>query len=312
MLSKKAFSLIELSIVVLIIGILIAGITQGSRVYNQAKLKTARTLTQSSPVASFKHLSGWWESTTLESFLTEYDDGDNISSWLDINPQNSSPYNTIVPGSNSPQYVESGINGLPSVDFNGNSALAVSDFNILGQTKSFTIFVVFKPDNIANRTSILSNGVDTSGQFMQVNFSFSIADTDGRLGIHNGSGFSLKSSTPQVVQDEAMIATFVNKYEGSFPLTSTFYKNGSSYTIGASNNATGEVLAQGGSYSTTTPLFIAGYNDGTWDGVAGSVTPGGMLNGQIGEIIIINKALNNSDREDVEKYLSQKWNISLN
>jgi len=40
-----AFSLIELSIVVLIVGILIAGVTQGSRLIRESKVKTARTLT---------------------------------------------------------------------------------------------------------------------------------------------------------------------------------------------------------------------------------------------------------------------------
>ena len=34
-----AFSLIELSIVILIIGILIAGVTQGSRLVREAKIK---------------------------------------------------------------------------------------------------------------------------------------------------------------------------------------------------------------------------------------------------------------------------------
>ena len=40
----KAFSLIELSIVILIIGILVTGIVQSSRLVNQMKLQTARNL----------------------------------------------------------------------------------------------------------------------------------------------------------------------------------------------------------------------------------------------------------------------------
>lgn len=47
-----AFSLIELSIVVLVIGILIAGFIQGSKLVSKAALNSARTLTESSPVAS--------------------------------------------------------------------------------------------------------------------------------------------------------------------------------------------------------------------------------------------------------------------
>jgi prepilin-type N-terminal cleavage/methylation domain-containing protein len=47
-----AFSLIELSIVILVIGLLIAGAIQGSKMISKAALSSARTLTESSPVAS--------------------------------------------------------------------------------------------------------------------------------------------------------------------------------------------------------------------------------------------------------------------
>ena len=63
---KKAFSPIELSIVILIIGILIAGVTQSSRLIRQAKLKTAQTLTSGA---------------------------DGVTTWYDINPQSSSKNN---------------------------------------------------------------------------------------------------------------------------------------------------------------------------------------------------------------------------
>ncbi|MFM2200490.1 MAG: hypothetical protein RL769_545, partial [Pseudomonadota bacterium] len=39
----QAFSLIELSIVILIIGILVAGVTQSSRLVNQIRLSTAQS-----------------------------------------------------------------------------------------------------------------------------------------------------------------------------------------------------------------------------------------------------------------------------
>ncbi len=60
---KKAFSLIELSVVVLIIGILIAGITQSSRLVRAMKLNTARSLTRSSDVASIRNLTAWFDAT---------------------------------------------------------------------------------------------------------------------------------------------------------------------------------------------------------------------------------------------------------
>ncbi|MBU6338893.1 MAG: prepilin-type N-terminal cleavage/methylation domain-containing protein [Rickettsiales bacterium] len=47
----KAFSLIELSIVILVIGILFAGVMQGRSLIQKSRLKTAQSLTKSSPVS---------------------------------------------------------------------------------------------------------------------------------------------------------------------------------------------------------------------------------------------------------------------
>lgn len=49
---QKAFSLIELSIVILIIGILVAGVTQSSRLVKQIRLASIKSMTLSSPVSS--------------------------------------------------------------------------------------------------------------------------------------------------------------------------------------------------------------------------------------------------------------------
>ena len=65
---NSAFSLIELSIVILIIGILIAGVTQGSKLYIKFKIATAQALTRSSPVNGVKDLAVWYETSLTESF----------------------------------------------------------------------------------------------------------------------------------------------------------------------------------------------------------------------------------------------------
>ena len=63
MTNKKAFSLIELSIVILIIGILVAGVTSSSRLIRAMKLISAKQLTQSSPVLTIPDLLAWFEPT---------------------------------------------------------------------------------------------------------------------------------------------------------------------------------------------------------------------------------------------------------
>ncbi|MFM7682251.1 MAG: prepilin-type N-terminal cleavage/methylation domain-containing protein, partial [Bacteroidota bacterium] len=58
---KLAFSLIELSIVILIIGILVAGVTQSSRLVAQMRLASAQSVTRSADISSIRDMVFWAE-----------------------------------------------------------------------------------------------------------------------------------------------------------------------------------------------------------------------------------------------------------
>jgi len=78
--------LIEISLVILIIGILIAGVLQGIDLYQDMKLVSARSLTTNSRVNRIKDLALWLESTQEISFLkNEAKDGVVVTKWNDIN-----------------------------------------------------------------------------------------------------------------------------------------------------------------------------------------------------------------------------------
>lgn len=66
---KKAFSLIELSVVILIIGILVAGVTSSSRLISRMRIITVQSLTRSSDVNTIRDISFCVE-TSLEQALT--------------------------------------------------------------------------------------------------------------------------------------------------------------------------------------------------------------------------------------------------
>ena len=187
---KKAFSLIELSVVVLIIGILIAGITQSSRLVRAMKLNTARSLTRSSDVASIRNLTAWFDataegvlSTTIPatSGATYADPGhrDNVLVWKDSNPQDTDAdkvilYNTT--SANAPIYLNSAISGLPALYFDGADILTSNNLVTMplsAGSKNYSMFTVFNYDttatcDIAAIFSIGDGGSDTTGGSIKV------------------------------------------------------------------------------------------------------------------------------------------------
>ncbi|GDX36119.1 hypothetical protein LBMAG18_06300 [Alphaproteobacteria bacterium] len=143
----KAFSLIELSIVILIIGILVAGVTTSSRLVNQMRLTSARSLTLSSPVSAISDLSLWYETTSPKSFDSENpSNGEYIAKWYDLNPQRLEKLDLSQTGADSskPIYETNAINGLPALRFNGGQFL--ERVNTLGgnfaRTDQISIFFV--------------------------------------------------------------------------------------------------------------------------------------------------------------------------
>ena len=63
---NKAFSLVEISIVILIIGLLIAGISKAGDMIFDANLKTGRALTKGAVVGRMPSLALWLEVTSTE------------------------------------------------------------------------------------------------------------------------------------------------------------------------------------------------------------------------------------------------------
>ena len=159
--SKKAFSLIELSVVLIIISALIVAITKASDLIYDARLASAKTLTANSPIFDISDLILWLEPTLKNSFgVEETGDNQTISSWYDSSgniPNNkmTAAQNTTA---NKPLYKKQGVNNLPSLYFDGvNDFLSITNNNYVSISGSFTIFTVFKP--MQNGSSNISVGI---------------------------------------------------------------------------------------------------------------------------------------------------------
>jgi len=301
----SAFSLIEISIVIIIIGILVAGVTQGSRLLNQAKLSSAKTLTRSAPVTGIKNLSLWIESTSDESFHSaDLDDATMITTWNDINPQTVTKANLTDSTSNltRPTYRTNIINGLPAVLFDGTDDF-LSTTNFSNISTAATVFAVVRFPSTISATpatrAILSKRT-AAGPTVNIEFGNGTTITgwnysDGTVDAPTAlPGGNLAASTAYV----ASVVYTANSATGCGN-TSTgyaFFHNGAvnASTCGATNGATPTAVSD--------PLFI---------GKQGLTTSPTFFSGHIGEIIIFDRALKKEERQSIEAYLGKKWGIAM-
>ena len=293
--TNKAFSLIELSIVILIIGILVAGVTQSSRLIRAMKLQSARSLTLSSPVPSFKNINLWLESTLTESFDSfEAQDQLQISTWNDINPQSSYKSNATQPNITfRPKYIDQGINGLPSLNFDGSDDWmtmgVVSGFE---SNSKFTVFIVLRPTAVWRFViAKQDNNVDGKGWGITTGANGNL--TFGFNGHQSTNLLELYSTTPRL--NNNIIASF--SYDGKLSNSGlNFYLNGVKDLTATKNGG---------------PLTLSPSPNGTEDLRIGARESNsyGWFQGLIGEIIIIESYLNDSDIAEINKYLQKKWSI---
>ncbi|MBM5782103.1 MAG: prepilin-type N-terminal cleavage/methylation domain-containing protein [Pelagibacterales bacterium] len=299
--SRKAFSLIEISIVILIIGILVAGVTQGSRIVNQSRITSARSLTKSSPVASIRDIALWLDTTSENSFIaSEADDENKVTTWYDINPHVTtktsflSTNSTHSITSEAPTYRNGCINVLPCLYFNGTStglSVSIEGGGNLINTKNMSVFVVFSApqsfgSSAADNKTIISSDTSTT------NYASVYVDYQGNPNYYVNSGYGITSSTTSLSNSVKYVYSVID--DGSSSIY--HYVNGSVANL---SGASGDIMKPTG-------VSTIGFNTNS-DGL----TKSQFYEGGIGEIIIFYKALNTSDRKSVEDYLAKKWGIKI-
>ncbi len=285
---KSAFSLIEISIVILIIGILVAGITQSSRLISSSKVATAQSLTQSSPVTANKGLMLWLEPTMESSFpAAQASDGGSVTTWNDTNTQSIQKLFAVTSTGTVTYKSTSPVNGLPSLLFGGSAemtlsttagSVAATNIQTSGSSNggnNFTFFVVYDDDSTTNAIrGLFHNGVmGTNGWgFANTATASTRAAKIGTTTTNITTGYSKNPTITTVTYDGATV---------------NIYTNG--------GTATSAAVA---SVSPTVSMLIGGDGTNRWTGY-------------ISEIIVFDNALRDSDRKSIEEYLSKKYGIKV-
>jgi len=288
---KKAFSLIEISIVILVIGILIAGISKGIDMVYDMRLATARALTDKAPMFGMENLELWLETTSENSLATgtgtsftnvkNPNDKQPIGRWNDINPTliNSNNKNHAVQGDINfqPFYIQDGINGLPALLFDGSNDFLSYNGNFLINS-DYTIFIV------EARTSSKNDNFFLAGSSSSQHNNLIIGYYGNVITHSNWGGYRI---------DNAILA-----YTKPIPRVHSFSfgkKFGKASYINGGQKLT----------DTNQNISLASYAGSSIGNAYGST----FYKGYIAEIIMYSKDLNDADRKLIEAYLIEKWRI---
>ncbi len=279
---KQAFSLLETSIVILVISLLVFSISEIQDMIDSAKLNNANSLTESSPVAGISDLKMWLESTSENSFqASEASDGSSVSTWYDLNPQSIVKNNATASTTAKPTYtVDAGL-GLPLLRFDGVANFMSFDGTYL-IGKSYTIFVV------ESRRSAKNDNYFIAGS------DISVANANLILGY---------SSDTSIIQDHYSNNLYCDVATYSSPSLKihTFLFDS---TIGRTYTMKGGGANFVASDDQTSPLIsYAGASVGKYSS--------NFYEGDIGEIIVFARALEASEITAIEAYLAKKWRIVI-
>ena len=294
---KKAFSLVEISIVILIIGLLIAGISKASDMIFDANIASGRSLTKGAKVGRMPSLALWLELTLAESIKDSerYKDS-TVTLWRDINPQSTSKF--IFKNAGVPKYNPEGQNNMPAIGkfaaatdlfLPYSSELANATVNSNTSDQIFpsgvaTIFLVLKP--AATVMNLINFCPYTAGETTTA----CAAGSEVSLGLD---------------ADGKLVFKFMSSTTASTTLTSSIaYATNGLIIASAVKDTVGQKLyVNGRDYANAANTYV------TTNAFSGAFRVGGTASTgvEIYEIIVFSSALSALDRQSVEAYLGKKY-----
>ena len=287
--NKNAFTLIELSIVILVISVMVVGVVTGKSLITKSRLANAKSLTRQSVVNDMgDDLIAWYETSLEGSFKPgeTKTDGSAITLWKDSNKNAVNKNDATAVG--SPTLIQNVFyNSIPGVRFTGSQYL---NFNGTKFSKnSYTVFVVEQRSSGKNENYFIAGGDNAVNANLHLGYrnNYSIVQA------HWGNDFDKSDIFPA--------------YSASSPIPRihTFLFNnsiGKQYTLNGKHNYAD--YNQGDDIAKLAPL--TSFNSarvGLYNGV--------YYVGDLAEIIMFKRSLKTEEVEAIESYLGSKYGIPV-
>jgi competence protein ComGC len=277
---KSGFTILELSIIIIVISIIVAGVIKGVSLVRTSKITNARALTTESKINEIDGIIAWYETTLKDSFVaSEMVDGSFVSTWYDISSQENIAQrkNTLSRMfSSGVSFRQDAIASLPSLEFSGNANFSLDNL-ASGNQKYYSIFTVLMPK------SQLLSGVD-----MRFIDSY-IGQDVNKIGISNIGVEIVSANTSSVAAS----------FEPLKPYLIGVYLSDISAKVFVNNVD---------AISTFSGLSVNGFKGLTIG--SNSMSQEGFV-GYISEIIIFNRILNEKERIILMSYLAKKYKIRV-
>ena len=293
---KKAFSIIELGVVILVITIILSLIRLTENYFAQNKIDNANKYTQDSVVKSTSDLILWFETSDKSSFSEiEQEDLSAVSSWLGSSQFAQQPISFEQKiANNRPNFIKSAINNLPTIEFNGVNSFLELDLTNQLNFRNISIFLVSSSKNFVNDQSTIISFKTKDNKFSLnnikkenfYNLQFTIDNNSKNVEQFNlNKDLSIK--TPIII--EASISETVINFKINNQFVNQFTHN---FT---SDNINKIILGAYQTYQSNQNINNVDYAN--------------FLHGQIAELIIFNRQLTAQESQEINQYLQKKWAI---
>ncbi len=272
-----AFSLIEVSVVLIIVGIFIAGIFIADEMIKKFRITAAQSLTKSSPVVGIKDSALWLESSLDTAFSnSEAETGNQLSGWNDSHNSVNKVLVTAV--GTGPVYSKT-INNIHAVKFSGSTSdyLQIADASFLNKS-DYTILILEKRLASGGSNYFLGSTSTNLNDKLLLGYS-----ADATVIHAQGTNYYSQAASTSSYSNSSNKARMFAFVQDS--------------TLGKKTYINGVLAAQS---SDTTQ--ISGLTN---------LEIGKGYTGEIGEIAIFTRALKDDERQAIEDYYGKKWTVKI-